>query len=185
MGGFFLSFLGIFSKIPNVVAYIKSKQEYLLINEFLTFLSTKSILKMLMGTQIQPITVKAKTMQTVHDYSYSQEHKPRVGNPNWGISLPYDVVRDMIKPYKFKSLRQYRDWVRNLKESGAGEGLPLYPAPTYSKRNEWVSKEHFLGWTDNITVSNKSATQKQEQTHISFANIRTIIKQILGLKPVK
>lgn len=145
----------------------------------------QSILKMLMGTQIQPFIEKANIMQTVHDYSYSQEHKPRVGNPNWGISLPYDVVRDMIKPYKFKSLRQYRDWVRNLKESGAGEGLPLYPAPIYSKRNEWVSKEHFLGWTDSITSTKKPATQKREESNISFSSIRTIIKQILGLKSNK
>lgn len=140
---------------------------------------------MLVGNNTQPITKKAKIMQVVRDYSYGQEQKPRVGNPNWGISLPYDVVRDMIKPYKFKSLRQYRDWVRGLKENGMGDGLPLYPAPIYTKRNEWVSKEHFLGWTDNITITQKPATQNQANNVNPFLGIRAIIKQILGMKPNK
>lgn len=120
-------------------------------------------------------------MQVVRDYSYSQEQKPRVGNPNWGISLPYDVVRDMIKPYKFKSLRQYRDWVRSLKDCGEGDGLPLHPVSIYTKRNEWISKEHFLGKTDSIIKNDSPASQMLKEKPTSFFSISTIIKQILGL----
>jgi hypothetical protein len=46
------------------------------------------------------------------------ETKKHRGNPNWGIALPYSVVRDAIKPMRFKNLIQYREWVEENKPEG-------------------------------------------------------------------
>lgn len=108
-------------------------------------------------------------MATVLDRTLITEHKRSRGNPNWGVALPYEKVKDIIKPHRFKSLRQYSLWVRDLRSQGKGEGLPIQPYAVYSRKGEWVSKEDFLG------------QPKPKQPKSYEHPLRTIIKQILGL----
>ena len=123
-------------------------------------------------------------MQNVQD-SYGREQKRPRGNPNYGIALPYSTVREMIKPYKFKSIVQYREWVLQMKKSGQGDGLPLNPHPVYLRKGEWVSRQHFLGLTDDITVYNSKSSAVPPKPEVSYSRIRSIIRQILGLKREK
>ncbi len=39
----------------------------------------------------------------------------KVGNPEWNFVLPYDEARSIIKPLKFKTLKAYREWVKETK----------------------------------------------------------------------
>ena len=121
-------------------------------------------------------------MKTVQDYSYGQEQKPRRGNPNYGIAKPYSEVREIIKPFKFKYVVEYRAWAEEMKRQGTGDGFPLNPHAVYLRRGEWVSREHFLGITDDITVESDIQSKEPVKEQISFSKIRTIISQILGLK---
>lgn len=123
-------------------------------------------------------------MQKVRD-SYGQEQKRGRGNPNYGIAKPYNEVREIIKPYKFRSVTDYRAWALELKRMGAGEGLPLNPYAVYTRKGEWVSRKHFLGMTDDepVVLEENKPVGKSEQ--VSFSKIRTIISQILGLKREK
>lgn len=123
-------------------------------------------------------------MQKVQD-SYGQEQKRPRGNPNYGIAMPYSTVREIIKPYKFKSVRQYRLWVQDMKAQGKGDGFPLNPQPVYSRKNEWISTKHFLGLTDDIIVYNSKSSVMPPKPEVSYSKIRSIIRQILGLKREK
>lgn len=118
-------------------------------------------------------------MQNVQD-SYGQEQKRGRGNPNWCVARPYTEVREIIKPHKFKSIKQYRQWVLDMKSVGKGNGFPLNPQQVYHRKGEWVSREHFLGLTEKIIVK-PTAKIAQPQAQPSFFSIRTIIKQILSL----
>lgn len=123
-------------------------------------------------------------MSYVTENPMLQEQKRHRGNPNWGIAKPYDEVRAYIKPMKFKSFKEYQDWVREEREAGRGEGFPLNPHMVYARKNEWISREHFLGFTDNITTELVQASEDLDITHkFSFRKIRSIINQILGIKP--
>ena len=123
-------------------------------------------------------------MQDVQD-SYGLEQKRPRGNPNYGIAMPYSKVREIIKPYKFKSVREYRQWVEVQKATGKGDGLPLNPYAVYTRKNEWVSTKHFLGLTDDITSDHRKSTVQPQKSEVSFSSIRAIIKQILGIKREK
>lgn len=109
------------------------------------------------------------------------ESKPQRGNPEWGVAKPYWHVRETIKHKNFKTIKQYQDWVREQRELGNCEGFPLYPHMTYARKNEWVSREHFLGKTDLLPNSSHVSIEN-DVPKLSFKSIRTIIKQILGLK---
>lgn len=108
-------------------------------------------------------------MATVLDRPQFTDNKRSRGNPNWGVALPYEEVKQIIKPHNFKSLRQYSLWVRDLRSNGKGKGLPIHPDAVYSRKGEWVSKEDFLG------LPQPKANKPYQHP------LRTIIKQILGL----
>ena len=123
-------------------------------------------------------------MSYVTENPIIQEQKRHRGNPNWGIAKPYDEVRAYIKPMKFKSFKEYQEWVRDEREAGRGEGFPLNPHMVYARKNEWISREHFLGFTDIITLETVHASEDSNITHrFSFSKIKSIINQILGIKP--
>jgi len=117
-------------------------------------------------------------MQDVRD-SYGQEQKRGRGNPNWSVAKPYVEVRETIRSHNFKSVKQYRLWVLELKTQGKGDGFPLNPQQVYQRKGEWVSREDFLGLTEKKNIA-KRKTKAQSQP-VSFFSLRTIIKQILGL----
>jgi hypothetical protein len=121
-------------------------------------------------------------MQIVQDRPLVLEQKKLRGNPNWGIALPYNEVREYIRPYQFKTVKQYSDWVRSEREQGRCEGFPIVPQTTYSRKNEWISRSDFLGRTH----SNLSLVSHDEDANIpekiSFKSIRSIIMQIFGIK---
>lgn len=123
-------------------------------------------------------------MQNVRD-SYGQEQKRGRGNPYYGIAKPYNEVREIIKPYKFRSVTEYRAWVIELKKMGAGDGLPLNPNAVYTRKGEWVNRKHFLGHTDNIPIGLQENQPVKKSEQVPFSKIRTIISQILGLKREK
>ncbi len=99
--------------------------------------------------------------------------KKHRGNPNWGISKPYNEVREIIKPLKFKTMNEYRDYItkNNLK------GFPLNPYATYSRKGEWISTRHFLGKTDKIQ---KHKEDEGITNKLSFKSISAIIRQLMG-----
>ncbi len=124
-------------------------------------------------------------MSYVTESPTNQEQKRHRGNPNWGIAKPYDEVRATIISMKFKSFKDYQAWVRAEREAGRGEGYPLNPHMVYARKNEWISREHFLGFTDNTTSDIVIASEDMNiDDKFSFAKIRSIIRQILGMKPV-
>jgi hypothetical protein len=110
------------------------------------------------------------------------ENKPQRGNPEWGVAKPYWQVREIVKEKNFKTIKQYQDWVREERIQGRGEGFPLYPHMTYARKNEWISREHFLGKTDIIMTPQPVASEDIGTTKMSFKSIRFIIRQILGMK---
>ena len=102
------------------------------------------------------------------------EIKKQRGNPNWGVCKSYSEVREAIKPMKFKTMNEYREWVvkNNI------EGFPINPYATYSRRNEFISTRHFLGKTDTVKPIHKE--DEGIVNKFSFHSIRTIIKQLMG-----
>ena len=120
-------------------------------------------------------------MLTVRENPQFQEHKRQRGNPNWGIARPYSEVRECIKPYHFKTVKQYSECVRSERLEGRCEDFPINPQLTYVRKNEWISREHFLGRTDKIP-SKVHAEDVNIPSRISFKGIRGIIKQIFGIK---
>lgn len=110
------------------------------------------------------------------------------GNPNWGVALPYDVVKDIIKPHNFTTLYEYTKWVRDMRMQGGGHGLPIHPQPVFTRKGEWVSKEDFLGLSPKSRGYNKKSQSalKQpdyERSFIRMSKIKTlstIIRQVLG-----
>ncbi len=121
-------------------------------------------------------------MLTVHETPLLQEQKRHRGNPNWGIARPYNEVRECIKPYHFKTVKQYSAWVRAEREQGRCEDFPINPQLTYVRKNEWVSREHFLGKVDDIPLIVVHSEDVNIPNRMSFHSIRAIIKQIFGLK---
>lgn len=121
-------------------------------------------------------------MQTVHDSSLLQEHKRLRGNPNWGIALPYIEVRKFIKSYHFKTVKQYAEWVRSEREQGRCQDFPINPQITYTRKNEWISREHFLGRTDNLPSRIVHDEDANIPNKFSYKNISGIIMQIFRLK---
>ena len=97
--------------------------------------------------------------------------KKKVGNPDWNFVLPYEEARQIIKPYRFKTLKAYCEWVRETKPYG----LSVNPYPTYTRRGEWVNTAHFLGKIDTI----KAPEDKGIKEPVNFRAIKSIIKQIL------
>ena len=122
-------------------------------------------------------------MSTVKDLP-SCNTKRSPGNPNWGAALPYDEVKTIIKPYQFTSLYQYTLWVREMKTSGGGHGLPIHPQAVFSRKGEWVSREDFLGLSPKKRIEKaKSDYQKQASNkQTKYFSLSTIIRQILGLR---
>jgi len=117
-------------------------------------------------------------MSIVHEMQVAvQEQKRHRGNPKLGVSLPYSVVREAIKSHQFKNFKQYQDWVRENNP----EGFPLHPKMTYSRKNEWISKAHFLGKTEDMTPEIVAQEDKTIETPIAFGGLRRIIRQILGI----
>lgn len=119
-------------------------------------------------------------MQNVQD-SYGQEQKRGRGNPNWSVAKPYSEVREIIKSHNFKSIKQYRLWVLELKSQGKGSGFPLNPQQVYLRKGEWISREDFLGLSEKKKSKNYIVKSQSKAQSIPFWSIRTIIKQILGL----
>jgi hypothetical protein len=118
-------------------------------------------------------------MSIVHEMQVVvQEQKRHRGNPKLGVSLPYSVVREAIKPHNFKNIKQYQDWVRENNP----EGFPLQPRMTYTRKNEWISRQHFLGKTEDITPEVIAQEDKTIETPIALKGLRRIISQILGLR---
>ena len=110
--------------------------------------------------------------------------KRQRGNPKLGIALPYSVVREYIKIKNFKTLEEYQFWVRNERMEGRCEGFPFHPQAVYSRKNEWISKKHFLGLTEDTTPSiskprkRKSSENDEPQQHrVGWQ----IIRQIFGI----
>jgi hypothetical protein len=52
---------------------------------------------------------------------------------------------------------------------------------TYLRKNDWISKEHFLGKTEDTTPEVVAQEDKTIETPIAFGGLRRIIRQILGL----
>ena len=117
-------------------------------------------------------------MSIVHEMQVAvQEQKRQRGNPKLGVSLPYFVVREAIKPLKFKNIKQYQDWVRE----NSPEGFPIQPRMTYLRKNEWISRQHFLGKTDDETPENVQQEDIAIENPIPMSGLRRIIRQILRL----
>jgi hypothetical protein len=111
----------------------------------------------------------------------SQECRRR-GNPALGVSLPYSEVREFIKPFKFKNIKQYQDWVRAEKQAGRGQGFPLQPHSTYLRRGEWINRKHFLGLTDDITIEVSPQPKEHHNDPRPQKSVGwKIIRQIFGL----
>ena len=112
------------------------------------------------------------------------ELKRKRGNPQWGVALPYSEVREIIKG-KFKTIEEYKNWVRIERLNGRCEGFPLHPQPTYFRKNEWVSKNHFLSLTDEVVKKSPklypSAHTEQPSRSVGWR----IIQQIFGLSKHK
>ena len=97
--------------------------------------------------------------------------RKKVGNPEWNFVLPYDEARSIIKPLKFKTLKAYREWVRETKPYG----MSVNPYPTYTRRGEWVNTAHFLGKVDTVKAEEDHGIKEP----VNFRAIKSIIKQIL------
>ncbi len=95
----------------------------------------------------------------------------KVGNPEWNFVLPYDEARSIIKPLKFKTLKAYREWVKETKPYG----MSVNPYPAYTRRGEWVSTAHFLGKIDTPQAQEDKGIREP----VNFRAIKSIIKQIL------
>ena len=118
-------------------------------------------------------------MSIVHEMQVAvQEQKRQRGNPKLGVSLPYCVVREAIKPHQFKNIKQYQDWVRENNP----DGFPIQPRMTYLRKNEWISRKHFLGLTEDDTPEVVAQEDKTIEDPLPLRGLRRIISQILGLR---
>ena len=100
--------------------------------------------------------------------------KRRVGNPEWNFVLPYDEARRIVKQYRFKTMKQYVEWVKETKP----HGLSLNPYQVYSRRGEWVNTAHYLGKVEDIASEDKDI---QDLPPLKFWKIRNIISQIFRI----
>jgi hypothetical protein len=100
--------------------------------------------------------------------------KRKVGNPEWNFVLPYNEARLIVKKYKFKSMREYTEWVRENKPYG----LSTNPYQVYTRRGEWIGTAHYLGKIESVVQEDQNV---HEEKPVKFWKISNIIKQIFGL----
>ena len=100
--------------------------------------------------------------------------KRKVGNPEWNYVLPYNEARLIVKKYKFKSMREYSEWVKETKPYG----LSTNPYQVYTRRGEWICTAHYLGKVETIAQEDRNIHNEKP---LKFWKIRNIISQIFGL----
>lgn len=103
------------------------------------------------------------------------EEKRRVGNPEWNYVLPYDEARRIVKSYRFKTMKQYVEFVKDNKP----HGLSLNPYQVYNRRGEWISTAHYLGKIEIVNIPEDKDVPRMSP-HKTF-QIKNIIKQIFNL----
>jgi hypothetical protein len=101
--------------------------------------------------------------------------KRKVGNPEWNFVLPYNEARLIVKQHKFKSIREYTEWVKAEKPYG----LSTNPYQVYTRRGEWVNSAHYLGKVDTIIPEDKGV---EHLPPVKFGKIGKIIAQIFNLR---
>ena len=99
----------------------------------------------------------------------------KVGNPEWNFVLPYNEARLIVKKYKFKSMKEYTEWVRLHKPYG----LSTNPYQVYTRRGEWIGTAHYLGKQDDVIVSEDRNVSNEKP--LKFWKIKDIITQIFNL----
>jgi len=128
----------------------------------------------------------ALTLDIYLEYTETIERKPnmsatiesdkrRVGNPEWNYVLPYDEARRIVVQHRFKSMKQYVEWVKEEKPYG----LSMNPYQVYTRRGEWVNTAHYLGKIDSIIQEDKGV---ENLPPVKFGMIGKIIAQIFNLK---
>lgn len=127
----------------------------------------------------------ALTLDIYLEYTETIERKPnmsatiesdkrRVGNPEWNYVLPYDEARRIVVQHRFKSMKQYVEWVKEEKPYG----LSMNPYQVYTRRGEWVNTAHYLGKIDSIIQEDKGL---EEMPPSKISKIKSIIYQIFNL----
>jgi len=101
--------------------------------------------------------------------------KRKVGNPEWNFVLPYNEARLIVKQHKFKSMREYTEWVKGNKPYG----LSTNPYQVYTRRGEWIGTAHYLGKKDDVIVQEDHNIQNEKP--VKFWKMKRIIAQIFGL----
>ena len=101
--------------------------------------------------------------------------KRKVGNPEWNFVLPYNEARLIVKQHKFKSMREYTEWVKENKPYG----LSTNPYQVYTRRGEWIGTAHYLGKIDDVIVQEDHNIQNEKP--VKFWKMKRIIAQIFGL----
>lgn len=104
-----------------------------------------------------------------------ESDKRRVGNPEWNYVLPYDEARRIVVQHRFKSMKQYVEWVKEEKTYG----LSMNPYQVYTRRGEWVNTAHYLGKIDSIIQEDKGV---EDLPPVKFGKIGRIIAQIFNLR---
>ena len=104
------------------------------------------------------------------------EEKRRVGNPEWNFVLPYDEARRIVKNQKFKTMKDYMEWV-NLENP---PGLSKNPYQIYTRRGEWISTAHYLGKIEVVKVA-EDVDVPAMPPHKLF-KLKSIIRQIFNLR---
>ena len=99
----------------------------------------------------------------------------KVGNPEWNFVLPYNEARLIVKKYKFKSMREYTEWVKENKPYG----LSTNPYQVYTRRGEWFGTAHYLGKKDDVIVPEDINIANEKP--LKFWKIKDIIAQIFCL----
>lgn len=128
----------------------------------------------------------ALTLDIYLEYTETIERKPnmsatiesdkrRVGNPEWNYVLPYDEARRIVVQHRFKSMKQYVEWVKEEKPYG----LSMNPYQVYTRRGEWVNTAHYLGKIDSIIPEDKGV---EDLPPVKFGKIGRIIAQIFNLR---
>ena len=100
--------------------------------------------------------------------------KRKVGNPEWNFVLPYNEARLIVIEHKFKSMREYTEWVREHKPYG----LSTNPYQVYTRRGEWISTAHYLGKKDVVVQEDQNIHNEKP---VKFWKIKSIISQIFHL----
>ena len=100
--------------------------------------------------------------------------KRKVGNPEWNFVLPYSEARLIVKQHKFRTMREYTEWVKAEKP----HGLSTNPYQVYSRRGEWMGTAHYLGKVDAVVQEDQNVHNEKP---VKFWKISNIIKQIFGL----